>query len=64
MLYIEDHNLIKPEFLELLNSLISCGEIPGLYTMDEIEHLFANPEEVKREYYGKTLFEIFCARIR
>lgn len=32
ILYIEDHHLVKPEFLELLNSLISSGEIPGLYT--------------------------------
>lgn len=40
ILYIEDHQLVKPEFLELLNSLISSGEIPGLYTQDEVEHLF------------------------
>jgi len=32
VLFIEDHHLVQPEFLELLNSLISSGEIPGLYT--------------------------------
>ncbi len=32
LLLIEDHNLVKSEFLELLNSLISSGEIPGLYS--------------------------------
>jgi len=64
VLFIEDHNLARPEFLELLNSLISSGEIPGLYSMDEVEHAFANPEEVRREYYGKTMYEIFCARVK
>lgn len=38
---------MKPEFLELLNSLISSGEIPGLYSQDEVEHLFQSPEEVR-----------------
>lgn len=32
IVYIEDHHLVQPEFLELLNSLLSSGEIPGLYT--------------------------------
>lgn len=64
VLFIEDHHLVKPEFLELLNSLISSGEIPGLYTQDEIEHLFTSPEEVRQEYYGKSLYEAFCMRVK
>jgi dynein heavy chain 2 len=40
-LFIEDHQLLKDEFLELLNSLISAGEIPGLYTPEELEPLLA-----------------------
>ena len=31
VLYIEDHQILTPAFLELLNSLLSEGEIPGLY---------------------------------
>ena len=38
-LYIEDHQLIQTEFLEMLNSLISAGEVPGLYTPEELEPL-------------------------
>jgi dynein heavy chain 2, cytosolic len=40
-LFIEDHQLLKEEFLELLNSLISAGEVPGLYTPEELEPLLA-----------------------
>ena len=31
---------MKSELLEIVNSLISSGEIPGLYTIDEVEQLF------------------------
>ncbi len=64
MLLIEDHNLVRGEFLELLNSLISCGEIPGLFAPEEVEHIFSNPEDVRREHYGMTLYEAFCSRVR
>jgi len=40
VLLIEDHHLVKSEFLEILNSLISSGEIPGLFTQEEVDHLF------------------------
>jgi dynein heavy chain 2, cytosolic len=41
VLYVEDHQLLSPEFLELLNSLISAGEVPGLYTPEELEPLLS-----------------------
>jgi len=40
-LFIEDHHLCKTEFLEMLNSLISSGEIPGLFKPEEMANLFA-----------------------
>jgi dynein heavy chain 2 len=40
-LFVEDHQLISPEYLEMLNSLISAGEIPGLYTPEELEPLLS-----------------------
>ncbi|KAL4440929.1 hypothetical protein ABPG74_009342 [Tetrahymena malaccensis] len=64
ILYIEDHHLVKSEFLELLNSLISSGEIPGLFTQDEVDHSFQNADEVRRENYGRSLYDIFCMRVR
>ena len=39
-LLIEDHHLCETEFLEMFNSLISSGEIPGLFRPDEMEGLF------------------------
>lgn len=45
VLFIEDHQLIKDEFLELLNSLISAGEVPGLYTPEELEPLLSQLKE-------------------
>jgi len=64
VLFVEDHNLVQPEFLELLNSLISSGEIPGLYSSEEVEHLYQSPEEVRRESYGKSLYEVFCGQVK
>jgi len=32
---------MKGEFLEFLNSLISAGEVPGLYTPEELEPILA-----------------------
>ena len=40
-LFIEDHQLVQNSFLEYLNSLISAGEVPGLYTPEELEPLLA-----------------------
>lgn len=40
-LFIEDHQLMQDEFLEYLNSLISAGEVPGLYTPEELEPLLS-----------------------
>jgi dynein heavy chain 2 len=45
-LFIEDHQLVLPEFLEYMNSLISSGEIPGLYTPQELEPIM---EPIKSE---------------
>ena len=65
VLFFEDHQLVKPEFLEIINSLISSGEVPGLYSQDEVEHLFgAQAEDVRRENYGRSLYESFCVRVQ
>ena len=38
---LEDHQFEGTDFLELINSLLSAGEIPGLYTQEELEPLLA-----------------------
>ena len=37
ILFIEDFQLIKPDFLEIINSLICSAEVTGLYSYEEIE---------------------------
>ena len=42
VLVLEDHHVVDPSFLEIVNSLLSAGEVPGLYTPEELEPLL-NP---------------------
>ena len=65
LLYIEDHQLLKTEFLEYLNSLISSGEIPGLYQPEELEPIMSGlQDEMKNQYECRTVFEFFISRIK
>jgi dynein heavy chain 2 len=34
---VEDWQLIEPEFLDMINGLLSTAEVPGLYTPEELE---------------------------
>ena len=36
VLLLEDHQIVDPAFLELVNSLLSSGEVPGLFTPEEL----------------------------
>jgi len=65
MLFIEDHHITQKEFLEMLNSLLSSSEVPGLYRQEEIEGLLGNnADEIRRENYGKSLYECFVTRVQ
>lgn len=65
MLYIEDHQLLRGEFLEFLNSLISAGEVPGLYTPEELEPLLAQiKDEMANQFECRTVFEFFVSRVK
>ena len=64
-LFVEDYQLLQPEFLEFLNSLISAGEVPGLYTPQELEPvLMSLKEEMSNQYECKTSFEFFVSRVK
>ncbi|KAG5501524.1 hypothetical protein JKF63_03353 [Porcisia hertigi] len=41
VLLIEDHNLVDGIFLEYLNSLLSSGEVSGLFSQEEMETMFS-----------------------
>ena len=56
--------MLKSEFIELLNSLISAGEVPGLYSPEELEPLLAQlKDEMANQYECRTLFELFVSRV-
>ncbi|XP_033632471.1 cytoplasmic dynein 2 heavy chain 1-like isoform X2 [Asterias rubens] len=64
-LLLEDHHFIHPQFLELINSLLSAGEIPGLYTPEELEPLLAPlRDQASDEEFRGTLASYFASRIQ
>ena len=65
ILLLEDHQFIDSSFLELINSLLSSGEIPGLYSPEELEPLLAPLRDtMSQEGFRGTLFAYFCARVK
>ena len=65
LLFIEDHQLTNPLFMQYLNSLISSWEIPGLYSTEELDQLLAGlQEEYKMQYKYRHVFEYFKAKIK
>ena len=65
VLFIEDHQLVEAEFIEYLNSLLSSGEVPGLYSPEEIDPLLAPLKDKLSEqgYFGSP-FGFFVERVK
>ncbi|XP_063970614.1 cytoplasmic dynein 2 heavy chain 1 [Lytechinus pictus] len=64
VLLLEDHQFIQPQFLELINSLLSSGEIPGLYAPEELEPLLAPiRDQASEEGFRGTLISYYASRI-
>ena len=65
LLFVEDHQLMSPQFMQCLNSLIASWEIPGLYTSEELEQIFAAlQDEFKTQYVHRHIFEYFKSKIK
>ena len=65
ILVLEDYQFVDSVFLELVNSLLSAGEIPGLYTTEEIEPLLAPLRDLmSQEGIRGSLFSFFASRIQ
>ena len=68
--FLEDHHMVKSEFLESINSLLSCGDVPGIWTPDELESLLAPLKEEWAASQGRgavqarTPFEYFVLQVR
>lgn len=63
VLLLEDHQFVEPQFLELINSLLSAGEVPGLYTPEEVEPLLSPLREMASDDgFRGTLAQFFASR--
>jgi dynein heavy chain 2 len=66
MLFIEDYQILDPAYLEYINSLLSGGEVPGLFTTEELAKELMPLEGVKNNdssYSGPpTLYAYFTHR--
>ena len=45
ILYLEDHHFTCEAVLEIVNSMLSSGEVPGLFSNEELETLYASMRE-------------------
>lgn len=62
---VEDYQLVDPNILETVNSLLSGGEVPGLYSHDELESIFSSlKNQHSEEGVRSTLLEYFVSRIK
>jgi len=62
---LKDYQLVDPTFLELVNSLLSSGEVPGLYTLEELEPMLAPlRDSMSQEGFRGTLAAYFSTRVK
>ena len=62
VLLLEDYQFVDPTFLELINSLLSAGEVPGLYSPEELEPLLSPLRDMASEAgFRGTLINFFAS---
>eukprot|EP00727_Mastigamoeba_balamuthi_P008574 m51a1_g4339 putative cytoplasmic dynein 2 heavy chain 1 isoform x1 (4695) ;mRNA; f:164362-180818 len=65
VLLLEDHQLVEPTFIEYINSLLSAGEIPGLYAPEELDGLLCPlKDQINTDGFFGSLFDYFVSRVR
>ncbi|XP_068211563.1 cytoplasmic dynein 2 heavy chain 1 [Palaemon carinicauda] len=64
LLLLENHHLVSPDFLEVINSLLMAGEIPGLYTPEELDPLLMPlRDEAANEGFRGPQYAYFASRV-
>ncbi|XP_063840903.1 LOW QUALITY PROTEIN: cytoplasmic dynein 2 heavy chain 1-like [Scylla paramamosain] len=64
VLLLEDHHLVSSAFLEIINSLLMSGEVPGLYTPEELDPLLMPlREQAAHEDFRGSQFTYFASRV-
>ena len=57
---LEDHNLTSPDYLDMINSVLSSGEVPGLYSPEELEPILTPlREKASNEGFSGNLVTYF-----
>jgi dynein heavy chain 2, cytosolic len=66
VLVLEDHHLsVDPAILEAVNSLVSGGEVPGLYAPEELDALLGPlKERFQDEGFRGTLLQYFALQVQ
>lgn len=65
VLFVEDFQITKESILEMINSLLSSGEVPGMYTHEELEPLMGTMRKIMSEVGStRTPYEFFVSRVK
>eukprot|EP01063_Lacrimia_lanifica_P011176 TRINITY_DN1797_c1_g1_i1.p1 TRINITY_DN1797_c1_g1~~TRINITY_DN1797_c1_g1_i1.p1 ORF type:complete len:4267 (+),score=1793.68 TRINITY_DN1797_c1_g1_i1:109-12909(+) len=65
IVFVEDHNLTNSGFLEIINSILTGGEAPGLYIQEELDSLLGPlKEEASTEGFLGGVYQYFVSRIK
>ncbi|XP_064157010.1 dynein cytoplasmic 2 heavy chain 1 isoform X2 [Anguilla rostrata] len=65
VLLLEDYQFVHPSFLEMVNSLLSSGEVPGLYSTEELEPLLSSlKDQASQDGFPGPIFNYFAYRIQ
>ncbi|KAM4566457.1 cytoplasmic dynein 2 heavy chain 1 isoform 3-T3 [Odontesthes bonariensis] len=65
VLLLEDYQFVHLAFLEMVNSLLSSGEVPGLYTPEELEPLLSSLKDAaSHDGFTGPLYNYFSFRIQ
>jgi dynein heavy chain 2 len=63
--YLEDHQFTDDTILETVNSLLSAGDVPGLYSHEELEPMLAPLKELMMDEGGfRTPYDFFVSRVK
>jgi dynein heavy chain 2, cytosolic len=65
VLLLEDHNIVDEAILEYINSLLSSGEVPGLFTQEEMETMFsAIRDDAANDGHMGPIYTYFIERLQ
>nr|DBA32514.1 TPA: hypothetical protein GDO54_000298 [Pyxicephalus adspersus] len=64
VLLLEDYQFVHLTFLEMINSLLSSGEVPGLYTTEELEPLLSPlKDQASEDGFTGPVFSYFTYKV-